>query len=191
MELEGILLGVDTATAEDHLHATKVQDEFDQPEKKLTYPIECPGSKHYTSSRCISDGHTSSSKEAGLTCQVHEDGFLSEMYDLTEAACYPSEMIPTFIKPLNYIRELLDPPLLSLDEYLTDEKFRLSSCYHLHAPVFLGRTFADSQVSHRIERQLSIVLSIAMRMDVTWENATDHTANRVSWRISWTSLENK
>lgn len=71
MELEDILRGVDIATADDHLHATKVQDESDQPEKKLTYSIECPESKHYTPGPCISDGHASSSKEAGLTCQVH------------------------------------------------------------------------------------------------------------------------
>lgn len=152
-ELEAIYRGDDTSTSDEGLNATNIHDRSNKPQDKSTFKL---------------DGRASSSKEAGLTCEVHEDGFLSEMYDLTKGALYPSEMIPTFIKPL-IVRDLLDLPLLSLDEYLTDEKLRLSSCYHFHTPVFLGRSLTDFQFSHKNQSQLSLVLSIALIMDVTWE----------------------
>lgn len=156
VELEDILRCVETTSADEGLHATKAQNDSKQWHHK---------------GKSKSDSRASSSKEAGLTCQVHEDGFLSQMYDLTKGVCYPPEMIPTFVKPLNYVRDLLGLPLLSLDEYLTDEKLRLSSCYHFHTPVFLANNQAGFQISHKIDRQLSIVLSIALRMDVTWQKS--------------------
>lgn len=151
VELENILRGVDTTTADEGLHATKARNDSE---------------KWHHKGRSKSESHASSSKEAGLICQVHGDGFLSEMYDLPEGVRYPFEMIPTCIKPLNYVRDLLYLPLLSLDEYLTDEKLRLSSCYHVDTPVSLGRSLAVFQISHKIDGRLSIVLSIALRMGV-------------------------
>jgi predicted esterase len=82
------------------------------------------------------------------------------------------------IQALNHIRDILDLPPFSAHEEDDeqnrglDAKIPAANFAHLRTPVFLGHGSADPKVPVHLGEQMANLLSLKLRMDVTWKPYT-------------------
>ncbi|KAJ5950037.1 Phospholipase/carboxylesterase/thioesterase [Penicillium verhagenii] len=88
--------------------------------------------------------------------------------------------IPLTVQAINYIRDILDLPMLSTDEessslspptLSTDkEPPSPSNLCQLQIPIFIGHGAEDPKVSVRLGEKMTQVLSKGLGLDVTWKS---------------------
>ncbi|KAJ5930873.1 Phospholipase/carboxylesterase/thioesterase [Penicillium verhagenii] len=82
--------------------------------------------------------------------------------------------IPPAIQAVNYIRDILDLPMLSTDEESPSlspkDPLSPSNLYQLQIPIFIGHGAEDPKVSVRLGEKMSQVLSKGLGMDLTWKS---------------------
>lgn len=76
------------------------------------------------------------------------------------------EEVPLPIQAINYVRDILDLPMLSADE----KSIAPSNLYHLQTPVFIGHGSEDPKVSVCLGEKMSRALSTGLAMNVTWKS---------------------
>ncbi|GLI80586.1 hypothetical protein PoHVEF18_008941 [Penicillium ochrochloron] len=79
------------------------------------------------------------------------------------------EAVPLIVQAVNHIRDILDFPMIHVDEASSQDESPLQCLNHLQTPIFLGHGSEDPKVSVKLGEKMTHVLSMGMGMDVTWK----------------------
>ncbi|KAE8352790.1 Alpha/Beta hydrolase protein [Aspergillus coremiiformis] len=80
------------------------------------------------------------------------------------------EETPLPIQAVDYVRDILDLPMISTNERSSENRPPLSNLCQLQTPVFIGHGSEDPKVSVRLGEKMSRVLSAGLGMNVTWKS---------------------
>jgi predicted esterase len=79
------------------------------------------------------------------------------------------EVAPPIIQAVNHIRDILDLPIISAEEELSQDGSSIKGFHHLQIPIFLGHGSEDPKVSIKLGEKMTHVLSTGMGIDATWK----------------------